>query len=372
MNYNKRYQELESEFILGKHTQLSDSNISIQFFPFTSNSLFENNQLPNFSVFDDLVDENNHFEYPVFVYSKDRKYKKAILLLHGLNERYWSKYLTWAEYLCKKTGKPVILFPIAYHMNRSPMSWTNPRFLRSILESRRQKNGEDRSLSYANIAFSERISGNPGRFYTSGRQSVDDITVLLSNIKSGRHPLFEENTEVDVFAYSIGAFLSQILFMINPKNLFADSKLFLFCGGGVFSEMFGQSRSIMDKVAYEKLYNYYVDQFSVENETLFKKDKGWDAFNSMLNSSNNSNERFGFFQKMMSRMEGISLKRDKVIPYSGVVDALGEVPVKRIELNDFDYEYSHENPFPVFKDNKSELVNDAFNKVFTKAAYFLA
>jgi len=223
MNYNRRYRELETEFSLGRNTQLTNSNISIQFYPFKSQPYVGNNQTSEFSVFNDQINENSCFDYPVFVKSKDSKYKNAILLLHGLNERYWNKYLTWAEYLCEKTGKPVILFPIAYHMNRSPLLWTNPRYLRSIIESRRLRNGEDRSLSYANIAFSERISENPRRFYTSGRQSVGDISELLSEIKSGKHPLFQENAEVDVFAYSIGAFLSQILFMINPMNLLADS-----------------------------------------------------------------------------------------------------------------------------------------------------
>ncbi len=372
MNYSQRYRELEQAFTIGKQTRLKDSKIAIQFFPFTSTLLYENNLASGFSVFNDQIVENNHFEYPVFISEQNVKHKNVILLMHGLNERYWNKYLTWAEYLCKKTGKPVLLFPIAYHMNRSPLTWTNPRFLRSIIETRRSKNGEDRTLSYANVAFSERISDQPQRFYTSGRQSIDDITMLLSDIKSGKHPLFVENAEIDVFAYSIGAFLSQIAFMINPLNLFSNSKLFMLCGGGIFSQMFGQSRSIMDKMAYDKLYNYYVGQFSVEMESQFVKDKGLDAFNSMINPLNNKNDRFVFFEKMMSRMEGVSLKRDKVIPYNGVLEAVGEQAVKRIELNDYEFEYTHENPFPILHDCKSEMVDEAFKSIFSKAACFLA
>lgn len=372
MDYTQRYRELESEFILGKQTSINDSNVSIDFFPFTSNVNFENNRETDFLVLDDKVPENRCFEYPVFIYSKKNKYKNAILLMHGLNERYWNKYLTWAEYLCKETGKPVILFPIAYHINRSPLSWTNPRILKSIIDSRRDKNGEDRSLSYANVAFSERITENPRRFYSSGSQSINDLTLLLTDIKSGKHPLFYENTEIDVFAYSIGAFLSQIAFMVNPKNLFSDSKLFMFCGGGIFSEMFGQSRSIMDKMAYEKLYKYYTSDFSVEKESQFINKKELEAFSSMLNPLNNTNDRLSFFYNMKHRLEGISLKRDKVIPYHGVIEAVGEQPAKRIELYDYAYEYSHENPFPIFKNENFNLVNNAFNSIFNKAAHFLA
>ncbi|MDO9153661.1 MAG: DUF6051 family protein [Paludibacter sp.] len=372
MNYNERYQELESKFMLGKDSVLEDSKISIQFFPFTSTDSNQEERKNEFSVFDDHVCENEHFQYPVFTFLQYNKHKNAILLLHGLNERYWNKYLTWAEYLCLKTGKPVILFPIAYHINRSPLSWTNPRILKSIIDMRREKNGEDRSLSYANIAFSERISENPRRFYNSGRQSIDDITALLTDIKSGKHPLFDENTHIDVFAYSIGAFLSQIAFMVNPMNLFSDSKLFMFCGGGIFSEMFGQSRSIMDKMAYEKLYKYYAEEFAVEKESLIPYDKALEAFNSMLNPLNNTKERFGFFEKMKHRMAGISLKRDKVIPYHGVIEAVGAQAAKQIELNDYDYDYTHENPFPILKKDKLHVVNEAFNNIFSKAACFLA
>jgi len=44
---------------------------------------------------------------------------------------------------------------------------------------------------------------------------------------------------------SIGAFLSQVVLMANQKNLFSDSRLFMFCGGSIFRSMFGVSRSIM-------------------------------------------------------------------------------------------------------------------------------
>ena len=64
--------------------------------------------------------------------------------MHGLNERNWSKYLTWAEYLSSKTGKIVILFPIAFHINRSPVGWSNPRYLQSIFTKRKNEIGEDR------------------------------------------------------------------------------------------------------------------------------------------------------------------------------------------------------------------------------------
>jgi hypothetical protein len=137
------------------------------------------------------------------------------------------------------------------------------------------------------VALSERITQAPYRFYSSGRQSVDDITQLVTDIKSGKHPLFCENTQVDVFAYSIGAFLSQIIFMTNPDNLFSDAKLFMFCGGSIFSNMFGQSRTIMDKQAFDRLFSYYLNDFTAQNEQD-GCDKAFHSFYSMIAPERNA------------------------------------------------------------------------------------
>jgi hypothetical protein len=373
MNYCQRFQELESEFVLGKNIKINKQNTSIQFFPFISNSTTGNDCVSDYTILDDKINENGMFEYPVFVNSRNNKYNKAILLVHGLNERNWSKYLTWAEYLCVNTGKPVILFPIAFHINRSPQSWTNPRILKSIIDIRRSRNGEDRYLSFANVALSERITENPRRFYSSGRQSLNDITSLLTEIKSGNHPLFTENTEVDVFAYSIGAFLSQIAFISNPKNLFSNSKLFMFCGGSIFNRMFGQSRSIMDKIAYERLLDYYQNNFSDESELPEFRDNVFEAFQSMISIERKTEERLNFFSKMGKRLSGLSLSQDKVIPYQGILDALGSINTENtIKRYDFPFLYTHENPFPVCITNDSHIVNQSFKLVFDNAVEHLA
>ncbi|MGB4414558.1 MAG: DUF6051 family protein [Paludibacter sp.] len=373
MNYSLRYQELNTMYKMGVDTDLQNSPVCVRHFSFHSDPIPQMSENTPENLFSDKVSENISFKYPVFVLQKTKKTDRAILLMHGLNERNWSKYLTWAEYLCTETGRAVILFPIAFHVNRSPINWSNPRMLQSIYELRRKQNGNDRSLSFANVALSERISQNPYRFYSSGRQSLNDITQLITNIKSGWHPLFAENTRIDVFAYSIGAFLSQIAFMTNPDNLFAESKLFMFCGGSIFSSMFGESRSIMDRVAFDKLLKYYKEDFSAKNESEQYRDKAFESFYSMILPERNENERLNFFKKMKSRLAGISLVRDKVIPYLGVEKALGIENAKScINLLDFAFDYSHENPFPVGKTIVCTEVNTSFERVFLQVADFLA
>lgn len=373
MNYTQRYQELNAQFQMGVDMHLDESNIDVRFFSFTSTATFSNSDKSVFDIFDKTINENVEFLYPVFVPNGAKQAGKAIILLHGLNERSWSKYLTWAEYLCRETGKPVILFPIAYHINRSPQSWTNPRDVGSLMEERRQRNGLDRSLSFANVTFSERISEKPSRFYSSGLQSFRDISGLFSQIKSGAHSLFEKDTQIDIFAYSIGAFLAEITMMTNPNGLFSESKLFLFCGGGIFSSMFGQSRSIMDKTAYEKLYAYYLNEFSIDAKFKSFRDKAFNSFNCMISQDRNQAERETFFKRLGNKIMGISLINDKVMPFCGMVEAFGkECFESRFDLLDFSFPYTHENPFPVSAQFDPTEVDSSFTKVFSQAALFLA
>lgn len=374
MNFNKRFQELTALFRVGKPIELDQRKVDVRFFPFES--ITWNNQSEtelSECVKIDKVIENELFEYPVFVYGNQKKCNEVILLFHGLNERSWSKYLPWAEYLCRHTGKAILLFPIAFHLNRSPASWSDPRFLRNIMEQRRNKIGEDRSLSFANLALSERLTDNPLRFFNSGRQTYFDIIRLMDQIREGRHPLFAANTRVDIFAYSIGAFLSQILLMGNAGGHFDDSRLFMFCGGGIFNKMTGQSRSIMDKKSFDSLLQYYQHDFIAFYKHFKEEDQLTDIFFSMLSDENLKEKRTDFFKNHQQRIKGISLALDKVIPYQGVVEALGhECASRQIQLIDFPFEYTHENPFPVFRDKQAEDVNFSFQRVFHQAAEFLA
>mgnify|MGYP006295756877 FL=1 len=93
---------------------------------------------------DDQIRENRQFVYPVLVGNQKRQPGKAIILLHGLNERNWDKYLPWAYALFKRTGQPVILFPISFHVNRCPDAWKNPRLMNRLARQRKEKNREDR------------------------------------------------------------------------------------------------------------------------------------------------------------------------------------------------------------------------------------
>ena len=305
--------------------------------------------------------------------------KSAIILLHGLNEKSWHKYLPWAYYLAEKTNRPVILFPIAFHMNRCPESWANPRAMMPIL-NQRQKVVEHSKLTFANVALSERLTEDPLRFFRSGRQSADDIIELLDTIKSGKHPLFEQNTQVDFFAYSIGAFLSQILFLANPKGMFTNSKLFLFCGGAHFSEMFGTSRLIMDGEAFQSLRRYYLGDFLKELKTnssfanYIKTSQLGNAFRAMLAPKSLKSFRENMLIKLSDQIKIIALKKDQVIPANYIQSTFSCIKHKVkgfVEVLDFPYDYSHEVPFPILNNPNYIHVDQNFERVFGSAVEFL-
>ena len=73
------------------------------------------------------VEENQSFKYQIIKPKGVDKVKKAVFLFHGFNEKDWTKYLPWAKAICDGTGSAVILFPIAFHMQRAPKNWSNKR-----------------------------------------------------------------------------------------------------------------------------------------------------------------------------------------------------------------------------------------------------
>jgi hypothetical protein len=329
---------------------------------------------------DSSISENISFSYPVFI-PEDKASRKVILLLHGLNERSWVKYLVWAYWLSQLTGSYVVLFPISFHINRSPSSWINPRLMQDFVKKRSLGSDEITMSTFANIALSSRLTEEPMRFFNSGYQTAFDIVKLMNQIRSGKHKVIPAGSRVNIFAYSIGAFLSQIIMMGNPENLFADSKLFMFCGGSVFSNMHGTSKLIMDSKAYDRIYSFYLNDFESEinhkspfSEFLRSSQIGM-AFRSMIDIARFRPFRESILLKLRDQIRSIALKQDTVIPADGIVNTM--IPMTRnklvpVEVWDFKYPYSHENPFPVFNNESSAEVDRSFERVITKAALFLA
>ena len=375
MEYTKTFYDLKSIFTAEKaEILIPGSNIKIHNIIFQSEISNEGFLNKNDSIFP----ENRTFSYPVFSPAEPDS-KKVILLLHGLNERSWLKYLAWAYYLSMNTGSYVILFPISFHINRSPVSWKDPRAMIPFMKIRNSSFSEIKMSSFANIALSNRLTEDPMRFFNSGYQTTIDITRLLLSIKEGEHPVIPSTEKINIFAYSIGAFLAQITMMGNPGNLFTESKLFIFCGGSVFSNMNGSSKLIMDSLAFDRVYSFYLNDFeksltgkSPLADFLSTSQIGM-AFRSMIDLGRLKTFRENILKRLHSQIHSITLLKDTVIPSNGVVATLeSDKKEDIVQVWDFPYSYSHENPFPIFDFQFSKKVDECFERVFSEACLFLA
>jgi hypothetical protein len=384
MKLTEQFHSLKEIFNLNKdRIEIPGSGTSICNFNFYSFRGIYDSSHTEFTNFpsreDGKIAENRSFKYPVFIPVTGRKYNSVIILLHGLNERNWYKHLAWARYLCEYTGKPVLMFPISFHMNRSVPGWTDRNEMLSGLESRQAQYRTITDSSIANLALSQRLTEVPQRFFLSGFQSALDLTSLLKDIKAGNHCLFEKSTSIDFFSYSIGVFLAECMMIANPDNLFDESKFVFFAGGSLFEEMNGVSKYIMDNIAFQRIHYYYMKEMeedirkNTSMRTVLMETRMGKAFRSMISYKRLRVFREKALQKYKSRVLGITLANDKVIPAGPSRDLLhGTACCKEnIKMMDFKFPCIHENPFPVNLKEYTSLIDEAFLKVFSLSGSFL-
>lgn len=390
MNYTEAYARLNQVFTNRQtRMQADDEGTEIRNVWFSS----EKTQfLRNFSQQSDLearycqapsdadIEENVDFTYPVILPRGKLCNQQAIVLLHGLNERSWEKYLVWAWYLARQTGKAVVLFPIAMHMNRSPANWSNARQMVAVSRARVQRYPELSNASFVNAAISERLTNAPQRFAAAGYQSFHDVLRLVRQIQTGGHPFFTAPSQVDLMAYSIGAYLAQVLLLANPDGVFDQSKVSLFCGGTELNQMNGSSKFILDEVAFRRINSYYANEF----EDDWQQNKQWKnqfglhrlgtAFKAMLGPESLLQLKKKTFRRISDQLQLIGLTKDTVVPARNMFATIGKPAAQapQHQVFDFSYAYDHVTPFPAKNARITRQVNVAFEKVYGQIAHFLS
>lgn len=330
---------------------------------------------------DSKLEENRKFRYHIFKPVNESRSNELIFMFHGFNEKSWDKYLPWAHRLVKQTGKTVILFPIAFHMNRALNQWTDRRLMHKLSEERRKQFPNLLGSTLSNVAISTRLHSKPQRFIWSGLQTYFDVVQLVEQIKADEHKHVAPNASIDFFAYSIGGLLAEILMMTNPKGYFDQSKMCLFCGGAVFNRLSPVSKFILDSEANVALYSYVVEHIEshLKHDVLLghffnELHPEGIRFFSMLNYKSMRVLRENAFKQMSERIYAITLENDSVVPSYEVINTLQgiarDIPVK-IEIMDFSYDYKHEDPFPAAKNQETE-VDRMFTEVFNRISRFLA
>lgn len=334
----------------------------------------------NVHIKDIYVKENQSFKYQIIKPKGIGKVKKATFLFHGFNEKDWSKYLPWAKSICDGTKSAVILFPIAFHMQRAPKQWSEKREMYRLSEDRKQRFPNIIHSTLSNVAISMRLHAMPQRFIWSGLQTYYDVIQMITDIKKSNNKHIDKDFSFDIFAYSIGGFLAQILKLTNYNNYFENSKVCLFCSGATFNRLSPVSKFILDSEANVALYSYLVEHFDkmLERDNVLEHyikegHQEGKTFSSMLDYQKMREFREKMLRKHENQIYAISLTKDDVIPSFEIMNTLKgayrDINIRMDEM-DFNYDYIHENPFPTNRIDSKE-VDKSFQKVFDKVCAFL-
>ncbi len=331
-------------------------------------------------IADPEVRENNAFRYHIMRTAGGKKIREMVMLFHGFNEKSWDKYLPWAQKIVRETGKAVVLFPIAFHMNRAPVLWNDSRTMYAFSARRREIFPDIIKSSLTNVAISVRLHAMPQRFIWSGLQTYNDVVSFVEMCREGLHPAIDSDCTVDFFTYSIGSLLAEILKLSNPHGYFTDTRLCMFCGGAVFNRLSPVSKFILDSEANVALYSYLVEHIDSHR----KKDPRLNHFMSpahpegynfycMLDYKAEMEYRENRFREISSQVLAVALKQDKVVPAYEIINTLQgagrDVPI-RVAVLDLPYACQHEDPFPV-SGNRAAVVDEEFDRVFEPIISFL-
>ncbi len=328
---------------------------------------------------DSEITENIKFRYHMMMPKKVDKAKGIIFLFHGFNEKTWYKYLPWAKYIVDTTGKSIVMFPIAFHMNRAPAVWSSTREMYHVSEERKLRHPDVICSSLSNVAISTRLHNKPQRFIWSGLQTYYDVIDFVEHFKEGLHPAIDKDATIDFFSYSIGTFLGEILMMSNKNGYFSQSRYATFCGGAVFNRLSPVSKFILDSEANVSLYSFVVEHL----DSHMKRDEvlrhymtthpEGNNFRSMLNYRCQTKQREEHFREMSDRFYAITLAKDEVVPTYEVINTLQgssrDILIKIEEL-DYPYKYIHEDPFPVLP-KFADVVDEQYRLTMDKISKFL-
>ena len=406
MNYNELYEILKDRFERKSSFEIAeDLNLTIETIHFDSQKAdllhgspkyccdkhdieFTENEdssytfygLPSVDSKDYDIECNKSFDYYILKRADIEEAEGTIIFFHGLNEKRWDKYLPWAYELAQQTKKAIVLYPIAFHMNRAEEIWSDRHAMAEVSSFRKSNFKDNTDCSFVNAAISSRLEAHPQRIFWSGFQTYSDVLSVISNIRNNNIKSISPNSTFDLFGYSIGSFLSMILKMADPDGVFKESKLFCFCGGMTIDRMFPISRYIMDARAAIKMQTVFAELLSSD----FKSDKRLGHFQNeglhLEESWFKTMLRYNYFQKqrenrikeIQSQVKAYVLEKDEVAPPMEALNTLqgGYRNIKvDVEIQDFPFDYSHMVPFPLTNKIQGE-VTEAFQQFIGSASEF--
>jgi pimeloyl-ACP methyl ester carboxylesterase len=320
------------------------------------------------------IEPNNRFRYPLI---RERRtggalprHRRAIILLHGLNEGSFSKYIPWAHQLLAKTGAPVILFPLTFHMNRVLPAWAP---LQTEIFQRRSALAENDSSHRYNAIVSERLDTHPERFFWGAVQTYLDLVDLVRDIRAGRHPHFAPDARVDLVGYSAGGYFTLFLLMDDRERLFSDSRGIVFASGIPLRELDLASPLILDltaEVALMKLFVKNVDPpASARMEHWFERHSEGCWMRTFCGSKHSREILDPRLRALAPRLMGIANSNDVVVPVGSMLNLLQGVK-RNTGVQVLELEMGvHENPFSVPSYEKGKPVRKLIAEFFDESLY---
>lgn len=301
-------------------------------------------------VGDVAIEQNRCFRYPLIRETRSGaglvRHRHAIVLLHGLNERTFSKYVPWAYRLWSTTRVPVVLFPMTFHMNRVSPAWASQQ--QEIHQQRSVLAGNDCAHRF-NAVISQRLNARPDRFFWGAVQTYWDLVDLVRTIRSGHHPHFTPDARVDLMGYSAGGFFTLLLLMENCEGLFCDSRGVVFASGVPIRDLELASPLILDLTAEVALMKLFVKNIDSPQDVRMQHwiehhgEGRW--IRTFCGQTPKRTEVEQRLRELAPRLLGIANSNDEVVPLGAVLNMLQGVKrdtgVKIVELE----LGIHENPF---------------------------
>ncbi len=273
------------------------------------------------------IKDNLEFRYPLLrghqAPGDTSRSRHLIILLHGLNERSFSKYVPWAYQLWRATGAAVALFPLSFHVNRVEPSWG--RELKQHL-ARRQGVPRNENVHGFNCVLSERLDVHPERFFWGGLQSYGDVVGLVRQIRAGEHPYVDPEAQIDLIGYSAGGYLSLGLMLVDEEGLFKDSRCVLFASGAVLRSTHLSTRLIMDmacEISLMKLYVRFTLRLAAPRLAHWLTDHEEGRWFRALFGEESERPRLEMrLRELAPRLLAIANSNDEVIPAGAVLNTL--------------------------------------------------
>lgn len=272
------------------------------------------------------IAENVQFRFPLLRTidaSPAASARQLVILLHGLNERSYTKYVPWAYQVWRATGAAVALFPLSLHIGRVSPDWG--RDLTGHLRRRRQVDRNENVHAF-NCVISDRLDAHPERFFWGGTQSYGDVIDLVRQVRAGRVPHVHPDAQVDLMGYSAGGYLALALLLGDEDGLFRESRGVLFESGAALRATSMSSRFIIDhscEVSLMRLYVRFTGRLANPRlaHWLAEHDLGrW--FRALCGDEAERPRLEARLRELSRRLLVVSNLRDEVIPAAAILNTL--------------------------------------------------